>query len=818
MEQSVKGRSSRNLIAAMIAVVILAVVAGLYLDRQGERTLIRYRTEVSGNILEHWGTDQVRSVLGAQPAAFAQVSYKNIISRVAPSVVSVNVEASGFIDSPTQVQPLGFPRGSGLNPWCPPGGAAQQMAYPRGGGLNPWCPPAGAGGMQQMGGAQNQPADQSGVSGSAQYVWGGRMGGWGMGPVGNLICPNCSTTVPHQRGVPAYTVGCPNCGTPMVRQGAPGFCPVPPVTTQQLANQDQQTQGQTRNPAGGQTGDWGAGWGRYMLCPNCCTTMPCLTGVPPAAVGCPCCGMQMQTVQGWSSWGYPMASPPAAQWQQPADQQDNFQFQGPSRGGSGVIVNSGGYVLTNHHVVHGAKSITVTLSSGKITKTYPAQLIDEAAEFDFAMLKIQSSGGERFAPAPIGNSSEVSVGDEVLAIGSPFGLQQTVTFGIISNTARTLTVGKTKFTDFFQTDAPINPGSSGGPLVNVNGEVIGLNTAIYSPTQAFSGIGFASPIDPAKAAFAEFIEVSPDNAARTLVRNAPSWMRRQLTPVAAQAAPPSRLRGQGLFPFCPQGAGRWRQAGNAQDQNLPVYLGICAAPVDSGTRSIFDLPATMGKGVLAMEVFDNSAAFSAGLQSGDVILRLDGRSVKDMAMFERILSQKRPTDEMRLTVYREGKRINVDVRLPGGPAPAFGGFGPEGEWIDPRAMAAIPGQAVALTSPKTPLDPTNAAPPGLTGVLAGAEVEAGGIEALGMGVEDLAPELALAFNIPKGLKGVIVTESENQAQAAGIIAGDVIRAVDNRRVKSVADFIKIMQKASLKKGIALDIYRQGQRFQVIMKG
>jgi serine protease Do len=179
--------------------------------------------------------------------------------------------------------------------------------------------------------------------------------------------------------------------------------------------------------------------------------------------------------------------------------------------------------------------------SGQITKSYPAQLIDEAPNLDFAIVKILANGNEEFVPAAIGNSSEMSVGDEVLAIGSPFGLQQSVTFGIVSNTKRTLTVGTKTFTNFIQTDAPINPGSSGGPLVNVKGEVIAINTAIYSPTQGFSGIGFASPIDPAKAAFPEFIETGP-NAARGLTENVQNWARGQLRP-AAQTPPAPTLVG-----------------------------------------------------------------------------------------------------------------------------------------------------------------------------------------------------------------------------------------------------------------------------------
>lgn len=449
-----------------------------------------------------------------------------------------------------------------------------------------------------------------------------------------------------------------------------------------------------------------------------------------------------------------------------------------------MIVNRLGYVLTNHHVIHGARSITVTLSSGQINKTYPAQLIDEAPGLDFAILKILANGNEQFIPAALGNSDAVSVGDEVLAVGSPFGLQQTVTFGIVSNTNRTLVVGNKTLSNIIQTDAPINPGSSGGPLVNIRGEVIGINTAIYSPTQAFSGIGFAAPINPAKAAFPEFVERTP-SVAGAFVGKTQNWTGRQLRPGA-------RLyQGQGLYPWCPPG-GRLQQAADTQSQ---PWLGMRGSTVDREIKTLLNLP--MSRGVVVMEVFDNSPCQVAGLRGGDVILRVDSRSVKDDVMLEAFLKKKKPGDEIKLTIYRDGKKLNVRPILGGSPV-------------------GLRVQTVAL--PAQLFNPENVDPPGLTGPLRGSEVGAGEIEALGMGVENLAPELALAYGIPSGEKGVIIAESAAQAEAAGLLAGDVIKAINYKKIESVTDFIKVMGKADLKRGILLDIYRQGQRFQVTMKG
>ncbi|MHC4075611.1 MAG: S1C family serine protease, partial [Planctomycetota bacterium] len=653
MEEISQGANNRNLITVLITLIVLVVVAVMYWDRQNERNFQQAQTEIQTGLLEEWGPQsqqQVNSALGVKPVAFSkQVSYKNIVARVAPSVVSVNV-GSSFInqgDPAIQPQPVAWGRGNvsaGVTAGylrcpncynsvpCPrAGGAGNMVNCPNCGmcmthGGMPWRYPFPAQSQPQA--MQNQPADQlDGLSGFGQYVWGGRMGGSAMGPGGFLACPNCGIQVHHQRGVPASIINCPSCGTQMMRQGTSGVCPL---------------------PAGGQ--------------------------------------------------------------QLAAGPKDN-QFKALGRGGSGVIVNSRGYVLTNHHVIHGARNITVTLSSGQITKKYPAKLIDEAPEADFAILKIVSNG-EVFTPAPIGNSSAMSVGDEVLAIGSPFGLQQTVTFGIVSNTRRTLTVGNKTFTNFIQTDAPINPGSSGGPLINVNGEVIGITTAIYSPTQAFSGIGFASPIDPAKAAFPEFIDVTT-NAAGAIRKNIPNWARGPALQPAAQIQ-----RGQGLYPGRPPGrtVGRMRQVESSS--NRP-WLGIRVCAVDKQTRAFLGLP--MGYGVLVMKVYDNSPCMAAGLQRGDIIYRADRRSVKDWSMLEALLARKRVGDKMKLTIYRDGKKISLNVKL-------FAA-----SWARPTETI-LQAQAVAL-----PVQP-----PGLTGVLLGAEVEAGAIEVLGMELGELTPGLALA--------------------------------------------------------------------------
>ncbi len=170
--------------------------------------------------------------------------------------------------------------------------------------------------------------------------------------------------------------------------------------------------------------------------------------------------------------------------------------------GSGVIVRPDGYILTNHHVVKDADELIVELSDGR---KMPGSIVGTDPQTDLAVVKINLPG---LRAAPLGSSDEIQVGDWVLAIGSPFGLDQTVTAGIISgkNRNQNIIADGNGFEDFLQTDAAINPGNSGGPLVNLRGELIGINTAILSRTGASAGIGFAIPVSLAEPVLRSIIE------------------------------------------------------------------------------------------------------------------------------------------------------------------------------------------------------------------------------------------------------------------------------------------------------------------------
>ena len=164
--------------------------------------------------------------------------------------------------------------------------------------------------------------------------------------------------------------------------------------------------------------------------------------------------------------------------------------------GSGVVIDPRGFILTNHHVVAGAQAIAVHLQDGR---TLQGRLVGSDPRYDLALIQVGPAG---LRSAPLGNSDELKPGQWAIAIGSPFGLENTVTVGVISAPGRK-GVGQGRFTDFIQTDASINPGNSGGPLVNLNGEVVGINSMIVAPGQ---GIGFAIPINLAKKIVAPWLQ------------------------------------------------------------------------------------------------------------------------------------------------------------------------------------------------------------------------------------------------------------------------------------------------------------------------
>lgn len=285
--------------------------------------------------------------------------------------------------------------------------------------------------------------------------------------------------------------------------------------------------------------------------------------------------------------------------------------------GAGFIVDPRGYIVTNYHVVEQAINIVVTVTNPQ-ARDFQAKVVMTDPALDIALLKIMSN--DTFPTCSIGNSSQVVVGDWVIAIGSPFGLDLSVTAGIISGIRKSITIDGNVYQDLIQTDTPINKGNSGGPLVNLNGEVIGITTAIYAPTGVFSGTGFAIPIDSIKGFLRDAL--GPDVPG--------------LTPVAFANMPP-----QGGY-----------------------ILGIEVLPINQVLAREFRLP--VARGVVINNVYDSSPAQNAGLLRGDTIITIDGVPVVKPEQIPNILQKALNTPNKRsiqITYYRNGQEADCIVFL-----------------------------------------------------------------------------------------------------------------------------------------------------------
>jgi serine protease Do len=284
--------------------------------------------------------------------------------------------------------------------------------------------------------------------------------------------------------------------------------------------------------------------------------------------------------------------------------------------GSGVIVSSDGYILTNNHVVSRAEKLTVMLSDDK---KYQARVIGTDPQSDVAVLKIDTDG---LPAARLGDSDSVRVGQWVIAVGNPFQLMHTVTAGIISAKGRSQ-LGLADYEDFIQTDAAINPGNSGGALADLDGRVIGINTAINSPTGGNVGIGFAIPINMAK------------NVMETLI---------------------------------------------SEGRVARGYMGILPQDIDENLLAALKLKSTRGS--IVGDVTADGPADKAGIKRGDVIIALNGRKVEDSNDLRNIVAQTKPETRIEVALIRDGKEKDMTVVLgerPGGAEATGPGTAPEEE-------------------------------------------------------------------------------------------------------------------------------------------
>lgn len=266
--------------------------------------------------------------------------------------------------------------------------------------------------------------------------------------------------------------------------------------------------------------------------------------------------------------------------------------------GSGFIINKKGYILTNNHVVEGADTIRVTLSD---KREFTGTVVGTDPQSDVALIKIDDPAN--LPVLPLGDSSELEVAEWVIAIGNPFGLSQTVTVGVVSATGRS-SVGINEYENFIQTDAAINPGNSGGPLINSRGEAVGINTALFSKTGGYMGIGFAIPINMAKS------------------------IEKQL-----------------------QEHGKVTRG----------WLGVVIQNVSKDLADSFGLE--KAGGILISEVQQDSPASAAGLKRGDVIIELDGVVLDDVSDLRNRVALLSPESKAMLVVIRDGREKKIQVTI-----------------------------------------------------------------------------------------------------------------------------------------------------------
>ncbi len=346
--------------------------------------------------------------------------------------------------------------------------------------------------------------------------------------------------------------------------------------------------------------------------------------------------------------------------------------------GSGFIIDPSGLIVTNNHVIANAEQITVTLSDNTVLQ---ARVVGRDPVSDLALLKVDAKTS--LPAASWGDSTKTKVGDWVLAIGNPFGLGGTVTSGIISATARDIHVGP--YDDFLQTDASINRGNSGGPMFNLAGEVIGINTAIFSPSGGSIGIGFAVPSALARPIIDQL------KATGKVERG---WIGAQIQPVTDEIA---------------------------EAIGLDKSHGAMIASIDPAS------PAAKGK-----------------LQPGDVILAYDGKPVDRSRQLPRLVADTPPDKSVKLSIWRDGKARDVALKVaaldPNRPPPP-----------EPEAEKAKP-------------------PPS--------------VDALGLKLSPLTPDLRKQFSLPDAASGVVITDvpPNSVGAAQGLRPGDLVVGAGHARV------------------------------------
>lgn len=362
--------------------------------------------------------------------------------------------------------------------------------------------------------------------------------------------------------------------------------------------------------------------------------------------------------------------------------------------GCGTIVGSDGYILTANHVVDGADEIKVGIKND--SKVYPAKVIGMDPPTDVAILKIDAKD---LPAVTLGDSDQLEVGDVVLAVGNPFGVGQTVTRGIISALGRSIAdPSERQYQNFIQTDAAINQGNSGGALVDAEGRLIGVNDAIVSPSGASAGIGFAVPINLARSVMEGFLR-----------------------------------------------HGRVERG----------FLGIEPQDIDPGLARGFGAPSAQG--ALISDVTPESPAAKAGLQSGDIIVAVNGKEITSADNLRVVVSELAPGSQAKIEIYRAGSPKTITVTL--------------AERQDIATDPAKPGNNTVAPAKADALD--------------------------GVEVQDLNSQLRRELGTPRALAGALITDVDRASNSyeAGLRPGDIILEINRQPVANADDAVRLCKAA-----------------------
>ncbi|MBF0291055.1 MAG: trypsin-like peptidase domain-containing protein, partial [Nitrospinae bacterium] len=502
----------------------------------------------------------------------------------------------------------------------------------------------------------------------------------------------------------------------------------------------------------------------------------------------------------------------------PGQQQNNgAQFATPFSGvgvesiGSGIIVTSDGYILTNFHVVDKATEVFVTVFASGGSTNYPAEVLRLDESRDLALLKIDPIVALR--PAPLGDSNLLQVGDPVIAIGSPFGLEQSVSQGIVSSRRKSVMIEGVTHKNLIQADAAINQGNSGGALVNEFGYVVGVNTAIYTTTGAFNGVGFAVPINDAREFINETIavpNVKPRFGKRVAAIVPPP-------PIPANAVCPHENRGlcANCHSILPAGSQQQGMAGGAVSSGQfaagpggavglnMAQTGGAVSPsninlggmelINLNNSLIAQLQSPVSTGACVARVFLASSAAGAGLLRGDVIFKVDGQRIESPAHLMEVLSAYGAGKSVRLSVYRNGQRQDLSMTLPG-------------------AMSQTPDTVQYATLPP-PVQP--AAPVGGATAQPAPPKE---FEWAGMELDPLAGTMG-ATGAGAVSQGALVKDLDPNSIAAlaGVQVNDLIVAMNQAPVNTPEALNAAITSADLRSGVAMIVGRDGRKYITVLR-